>query len=296
MTTSNGSEYFVRALNTDNRRDVENLCELFNKRGVPAGYPASLAVPRAWSMINHRVRSRIVSITSGSLKDTVGHVALKTSVSRRSQPESDVELILSVGETAPIVERLRTSGSINCARSISFLGPKVVFDSGGFQQLGLILSATLSDSGWMYGVSPAKESTAKAMAFFVPTSIAKECEARYREFGLLRKRKHRGDSIEWALPADMPAVSALDRHAGLFAVNPSLITSASQLHKSAACILVNAFDPRAEEYIERLLESGFEFSGLVPRLSGLDYVVLSRSSVHNTRRVSSSKLERTGVS
>ncbi len=295
MIPPNGCECFVRALNTDNRRDVENLCELFNEHGIPAGYPRSLTAPRAWSIINHRTNGRIVSITCGTLTESIGHVAVKTTPSRDSKTATEIELILSIGKTAPIVERLRTNKAITRARSVSFLGPKSVFDSGNFSQLGLLTSAILSDSGWMYGVSPSKETTSKAMAFFVPAAIAKECDAKYREFGLLRKRKRRGDSAEWALPADMAAVSALDRNAGLFAVNPSFVSKSSTVHKSADCILVNAFDPSSEEYIDQLLHSGFEFSGLAPRLSGIDYVVLSRSADRKSQSIRSTKSERTGA-
>ena len=136
----------------------------------------------------------------------------------------------------------------------------------------------------MYAIAPARETANKAMAVFVPKSIAGECEANFRSLGLYRKLKSSRDSHSWALPADLAAITALDRGAGLFAVNPSLLRDGFDYQQAPNCLLVNIFDPAAEKYIEQHLNRGYEFSGLAPRLGGIDYAVLSLGEKSTVRK------------
>jgi|GEM_PF-3604907 len=272
---------FVRALNTDNRRELENLCLLFKEQGVTLGYPAALLNPRAWLAINNKASAKLVSVTVGTFAQTAGHISLKTDrlLGSAGEHDFDVALSLGLGATEQIVTQLKVNRTIQNAHSITYLGPRQVFESGKFaRELGLSSTALLASLEWMYAVSAVKEPAKKAMAIFVPEVIAKNCEQTFAELGLLRKRKNRKDSTDWALPADLSAVTSVDRKAGLYAINPSLLGNRQLDLSFAVCLLVNIFDPHAAEFITKTLEQGYEFSGLAPRLNGIDYAVLSRSA------------------
>lgn len=283
MEAPNSSELVVKALNPDNRREVENLCDLFRRDGVPLGYPSTLTASRTWGVINPRA----TSLFAGSPSIAHGHLALRRTFSALNTSGFDTEIILPVGDTSKIVSMLTTSRVVKESRTISFLGPRPIFETGGFRNLDLRVSASLSGSAWIYALTPSKERSKKAMAVFVPDNIAATCEECFAELGLARKRKHLTDSTQWAISADMGAFTAVDRKAGVFAVNPSLLRERRFPENPPTCMLVNVFDPAAESFIRESFDRGYEFSGVAPRLGGIDYAVLSRTSSDSAQKLKS---------
>ena len=231
-------------------------------------------------MLGARRSGRLISLISGNLHEATGHLAMR----RSGVNGCNLELLVPLGETAQVVTALKTFQVFTNGRNVSYLGPQETFQNGGFSTLGLTLSAVIPESRWAYAISVAgkldKEGATKAMAYFVPDSLATQCGERFLELGLARKRKHRRDSSTWAVPADLAGITTVDRHAGVFAVNPSLVTHRLALHAGVKSVLINLFDPAAEDFAEGLLANGFEFAGLAPQFAGIDYLVLTRAASH----------------